>query len=114
MPYCKEGDCMRECFMDNEYCSVHASKHAKNLVEKGACAYLAVVCDSKTLNEGFDFSENLAETVRKETNSDFLAGTTMVVGSAVTSATSIVVQGVKYINKIGWGNAVKIGKALFK
>ena len=102
---------MRECLLNSDYCSVHAGLHSNNLIEKGAWTCLAVTCDSNTVNEGMEITENLAETVRKNTNNDFLAGTTMAVGAVVTSATSMAVQGVKYINKIGWGNAIKIAKA---
>ena len=112
MSICKEAGCSRECLLCDDYCTVHQGMHSNNLFEKGACAYLAVLCDSRTMNEGMEITENLAETIRKKTNSDYLAGTTVAVGAAVSGAASGVVQGVKYINKIGWGNAIKIAKAL--
>ena len=100
---CAHSGCRRETLFDEEYCTVHGSLHADTIGDALSNASVALMYDTATLNDGMDASWTLAGNIYD--NSETPIGKTVgiavgIAGSAVSMATSAVVQGVKNVATI--------------
>ena len=107
---CSHSGCKREALSGNEYCSVHGTFHADNLGFALTNASAAVLLDTATLNDGIEGSWSLADKIIE--NSETPIGKTVgvavgIAGTAVSMATSAVVQGLKNVATIATIDSIK-------